>query len=200
MNLWGFAVAMAIFAASPGLGIMAVVGRSLGMGFIGALPLVMGIVVGDVIFLLLAVFGLAAIATHIGPFFIVIKYLGAAYLVYVGIKLWMAADDTQKIVSNKAQNHLISFVGGIMIPFGNPKAILFYMAFLPAFVDVTEIDAIEILQLGVVVFVVLAAVLLAYALAAAKVRSLFTSRENIRHLNKGSGAIMMGAGVGVAAL
>jgi hypothetical protein len=86
--LAAFAVALAIAVALPGPGIFAVVSCALGRGLRDALALIGGIILGDLIYFYCAVLGMAALARSMGEFFIVVKFAGAAYLVWLGIRLW----------------------------------------------------------------------------------------------------------------
>lgn len=85
-----FTIAMIILAASPGPGVFATVAQALAGGFRSTLEVIAGIVAGDLVFLLLAVFGLSALARTLGEFFIVIKIAGGCYLIWLGIKMWLA--------------------------------------------------------------------------------------------------------------
>lgn len=88
-----FAGAMFLLAATPGPGVFAVISRALASGFKNALFVVMGIVFADFLFLLLVVFGLSAIAAMMGEFFVLVKYLGGAYLIYLGYKIITSKDE-----------------------------------------------------------------------------------------------------------
>ncbi len=83
-------MAMLILAASPGPGVFATVARALSSGFRPAVGVIAGIVAGDIIFLGLAVFGLSVIAQAMGEFFFIIKIVGGAYLIWLGLKMWRA--------------------------------------------------------------------------------------------------------------
>ena len=89
-------------------------------------------------------------------------------------------------------------LGGFALTLGNPKAILFYAAFLPSFIDVTRLGLSDIALLVAVVTVVLFLVMLGYCSLAARARRLFQSRHSMRRLNRGAGALLIGAGVAVA--
>ena len=92
-TLLAFALAFFVAAASPGPGMAAVVARGLGGGFRGAFPMVLGLVLGDLVFLTTAAFGLAAVARTFGALFTLVKYAGAAYLLFLAWKLWTTPPD-----------------------------------------------------------------------------------------------------------
>src|SRR3954463_10319736 len=93
-NLLIFTIALSIAVATPGPGIFAVTSCAIGRGFREAVALTCGIVVGDLIFFLLAALGMAALAQAMGELFLFVKFAGAAYLIYLGVKLWRAQVET----------------------------------------------------------------------------------------------------------
>ncbi|OOY34834.1 LysE family translocator [Solemya velum gill symbiont] len=138
----GLALAMFLLAITPGPGVFATVSKALASGFRHTLPVIMGIVVGDLVFLLFAIYGLAAIAETFNALFTVIKYLGAAYLIWLGVRLWHARISLTDITEANYQSGKQSFLGGLSITLGNPKVILFYLGFLPTFVNLNLIPGL----------------------------------------------------------
>src|ERR1700761_6212283 len=104
LTLAAFALTYAIVCVVPGPGVAAIVARGLGGGFRGAVPMVIGILIGDLIYLSFAAFGLAAIATYFGAVFTIIRYLSAAYLLYIAWKFWTARPGSEQI-GPKAEQH-----------------------------------------------------------------------------------------------
>jgi len=194
-----FTIAMIILAASPGPGVFATVAQALAGGFRSALDVIAGIVAGDLVFLLLAVFGLATLARTLGEFFIVIKIAGGGYLIWLGIKMWLAKPvSPEKDPGGKKQTGAQRFLGGLLITLGNPKVILFYVGFLPTFMDLGSLATRDIVIVASLVAVVLVLTLGAYAYSASRARVFFTKPRAIRILNRGAGTVMMGAGVTIA--
>lgn len=190
--------AMFLLAVTPGPGVLATVARALASGFRPAALVVLGIVLGDLVFLLLAIFGLSALAVVLGDLFLVVKYLGAAYLVWLGLRLWFSdpvPQDSQPAGDTRAVGDLVS---GLLITLANPKVILFYLGLLPTFIDLERLTAIDILVTITVVTAVLGSTLLGYALAAARARNLIQSRRAARTLNRTAGAAMLAAGTALA--
>ena len=101
---------------------------------------VIGILVGDLVFLMLAIYGLSAIAETMGDLFVVVKYLGGAYLIWFGLGLWRARSTTVEVEEIQETSWVSNFLCGLTITLGDPKAILFYLSFLPAFLDVTRVS------------------------------------------------------------
>ncbi len=193
-----FALAMLILAASPGPGVFATVARSLSCGFRPALAVVAGIILGDIIFLLFAIFGLAILAQTLGSFFIIIKLLGGSYLIWQGIKIFFSntslTDSETKVTSSKSGN----FLSGLFITLGNPKVILFYCGFLPTFVSLAELTLADIFIIIAVIATVLAAVLGTYAWLASSARHFLKTPRQMQRLNRTAGGVMVTAGVVIA--
>lgn len=198
VTLAAFTLAYAIAVLVPGPGVAAVVARALGGGFASAVPMVLGILVGDLIYLVFALFGLAAIATWFGPVFIVVRYAGAAYLLYVAWQFWTAKPGAEQIRA-RTESGWKTFLSGFALTLGNPKTIVFYLALLPTVVPLDRpITVLGFIELVVIVIVVLLVIGLAYAALAAAARDLFRSSTAIRRLNRTAGIMMATAAAFVA--
>ncbi len=191
----GLAVAMFLLAVTPGPGVFATVARALSSGVGHASVVILGIVVGDLIFLLLAVFGLSAIADLLGGFFVFIKYAGGTYLIWLGLRIWFVQPAGKGVTGIREPSWRANFTSGLLITLGNPKVILFYLGFLPTFVDLHVLSGADIWLIAVVVSGVLASVLLAYAVAAGRARKMFTSERAVRRMNRTAGGVMATVGV-----
>lgn len=198
--LIAFALACFVFMASPGPGVFATIARALAFGFKSTMPFILGIALGDLVYFLFAIFGLAFVANVMGDAFVVIRWAGAAYLIYLGVKAWRQKPSLPgDSISDVARGgEMRAFMGGLFLTLGNPKAILFYMTFLPTFVDLEHLTMADGSLMATIVVVVLLVVVCGYAAMAAKARRLFRTERNIRHLNRGAGSLMIGAGVFVA--
>lgn len=195
-----FSSALFIAAASPGPGIAAIVARVLGRGPKGAAALSAGIVLGDLVWLTFAVMGLAALAQTFHGVFLAVKYAGAAYLLYLAYKLWTSPVAAQEVKANEKADHPAKLLlGGLALTLGNPKAIVFYLALLPTFLDLKQITLLGYLELALATMIVLSVVFGGYILLAVRARKLFTSPGAIRILNRVTGTVMAGAAAAVAA-
>lgn len=197
MTLWSvlaLAGAMALLAITPGPGVFATVSRALASGFGHAAVLVLGIVTGDLLFLLLAIYGLAAVAQVLGEFFTVVKYLGGAYLIWLGYRIWTSKPRAQQVAGVKELSWAANYTSGLVITLGNPKVILFYLGFLPTFLDLHSLTPADVAVAATVVSGVLGAVMLGYAWAAHRARRLFASARAERVMNRSAGGVMMLAG------
>lgn len=192
--------AMLLLAITPGPGVFTTVARALASGLKHAFFVVLGIVTGDLIFLLLAIYGLATVAANLHGLFVIIKYVGAVYLICLGVKLWRAKPQGLQIQAATAGHSWHgNFLTGLCITLGNPKVILFYLGFLPAFVDLTSLSGLDVGVIAAVVSLVLGVTMLAYAYAASRARTLFQESNSQRWLNRSAGSAMIATGSVLAA-
>src|SRR5688572_18130356 len=188
-------VALVILAVIPGPGVFTVVARSMASGFSHGLVAVFGIVFGDYIFIILSLYGLSALASTMGGVFTFIKYVGAFYLVWLGIKLLLTKYSSVEVKPIIELSFLSNFVAGLVTTLSNPKAILFYVSFFPAFISVQSVNVVETCQLLLVATIAVGSVMAAYAYAASKASHLFKSSRAAKTLNVAAGSIMVGSGV-----
>lgn len=195
-----FFIAIFVFVITPGPGMFALLARALATGARDCVALSIGMAIGDVLYLLLACLGLAAIAEHWGGLFTAIRWAGAAYLIYLGIAMWrLAVPDEQAAPVVPRASHAASLLQGFLISSSNPKVILFYVAFLPTFMDLTALSLQDIaLAVGLTLLAIMLGLLL-IALGASRVRRWVRSPRAVRRLNRSAGSIMVGAGVFLAA-
>lgn len=196
-----FVIAVFVLGVTPGPAVAATIARGLTTGFWSAAALHLGVVLGDLVLLSLAIFGMAAVAQAMGELFFVVKIIGAAYLVWLGWTLWTsepidpAAPAERAVPSRQTGRNVFA---GLVITLGNPKAIIFYAAFLPTFVDLRQVGAGDIAVIAAVVVIVLTITNLSYAALATRARDLLRSRRAMRTLNRTAGTMMVGAGIVVA--
>ena len=134
-------IAVLVLAVTPGPVVVATVARSLVSGLAPALAFALGVAAVDLGYLLLAIYGLSAISNVMGELFIVIKIVGAAYLFYLGIRLWLArAEPLGEGMAPPPRPFWRSFSEGALVDLANPKIILFYAAFLPTFADLDMLE------------------------------------------------------------
>lgn len=194
LSMLAFAGAMFLLAITPGPGVFATISRGLASGFLNASFVVAGIVVGDIVFLLLAIFGLSAIASVLGELFVFVKYAGGLYLLYLGFKM-ITAKESESVVEGKEElSWKKNFLTGLIITLSNPKVILFYLGFLPTFVNLATLGAIDIVVISIIVTVVLGGVMLGYAYSASGAKKLFKSKVAKRRMSVAAGSVMLGAG------
>ncbi|MCT8972096.1 LysE family translocator [Microbaculum marinisediminis] len=196
-SLLTFAAALALAAAIPGPGVAAVIARALGAGFRPTVPMVLGLIAGDLVYLSSAALGLGVIAATFGGLFTLIRWAGAAYLVYLAIRLFLARPEAGALPVRGGRRSG-AFLAGLFVTLGNPKVILFYLALLPTIIDLGGLTALGFVELSAVVAVVLLGVIGGYAALAARARLLFESPAARRILNRVAGVTMMGAAAAIA--
>jgi threonine/homoserine/homoserine lactone efflux protein len=195
-----FAAALFVAAASPGPGIAAIVARVLGRGLNGAVAFTAGLALGDVVWLTIAILGLAAIAHTFYGVFLVIKYAGVLYLLYLAYRLWTQPVEAREVVAQASNDKPVRlFLAGLAVTMGNPKVMVFYLALLPSLINLQAVTLLGWLELSLVTLGVLAVVFGTYVLLAARTRALFASPRAIRMVNRGTGAVMASAAVAIAA-
>ena len=199
-TLFAFTVAYVVAVLVPGPGVAAIVARALGGGFASAVPMILGILVGDLIYLVFALFGLAAIATYFGPIFTIVRWAGALYLLFIAWQFWTAKPGKEQLGPKKPEPWLRTFFSGFALTMGNPKTIVFYLALLPTVVPLDKpITVLGFSELVLIVTVVLLAIGAGYAALAAWARDVFTSSKAIRRMNRTAGIIMASAAAFVVA-
>lgn len=190
-----YLLAIFLFAITPGPGVFALIATGMNAGFRRCLSLTVGMTLSDVLYLLLATFGLATLAEHWGEVFGVIRVLGALYLFYLGWKLWTSpTQDEEMKAASTSGGALAGMMQGFLISASNPKVILFYIAFLPTFVDLDRLGGSSLTLLVALTVVGLMGGLCLVAAGAARARRIFRSSRAQRRLNRGAGSLMIGAG------
>jgi threonine/homoserine/homoserine lactone efflux protein len=199
-SVLAFCAVYAAAVASPGPGVAAVLARVLGFGYARFWAFLAGFVVGDLVWLCCAAAGLALVAEHFAGALLVIKYAGALYLLFIAWKIWTAPVAERGVGSERRdESALRLFLGSLSLTLGNPKVIAFFLALLPTVVDLPALTFPGFMLLAALCAIILSSVLLVYALAAGQARLLFTDPRAQRALNRGSGAVMAGVAVAVAA-
>ena len=200
LSFLGLCTAMLILAASPGPGVFATVSRSLATGFRSSLPVILGIVIGDIIFLMLAVFGMAAIAHTLGGLFVGVRIAGGLYLIWLGIRTWVSRPRAYFPDPGQAGwSDTGGLLSGLLITLSNPKVILFYCGFLPTFMDLSALSTVDLLLAAVAIASILAAVLAVYAYLTGRARQVLSSPRALKRINRIAGGIMVTTGIAVAA-
>lgn len=187
--------AMFVGALIPGVSVLAVSARSAASGFIYGAFTTIGIVVGDIFFILVAIFGLSLLADTLGNLFVLIKYLGGAYLMWLGISLWRAKSTTAETGEVMESSLLSSFLNGLFITLGDQKAILFYLGFFPAFLDLSALTSLDVGIVLLIAIVTVGGVKLGYAYFADRAGRIFKNSGAINIINITAGTVMIGVGI-----
>jgi threonine/homoserine/homoserine lactone efflux protein len=195
-EIWAaFAAASAILLIIPGPTVLLVVSYALGQGWRTALPMAVGVALGDFTAMTLSMLGLGALLAASATLFTILKWIGAAYLVYLGIKLWRAGDVLEAAPRTDAVSAAKMLGHAWLVTALNPKSITFFVAFLPAFLD-PGADFLTQMLLFEATFLALAfANAFGYALVASKARGFVGNPRAIGLVNKAGGGLLVGAGV-----
>jgi threonine/homoserine/homoserine lactone efflux protein len=210
--MFGLAAAAFVFALIPGPGVAALVAQSLGKGFWHGLRFAIGLQIGDMVYLLMALFGMGWVASQMGGYFAVLKWLGAAYLAWLGIRSLRAAFSRSAGESDKVGLEVAAdkpgrlgnsrggtFLAGMCVTLGNPKVMAFYCGFLPGFIDMASLSTMGIVQVVAIIFPVVLSVLTGYVWLASRGRRAARSTRFWKAANGTAGCVMIGAGVAVVA-
>lgn len=199
-DLLTFTLALTIAVASPGPGVAAVVARALATGFRRTVPIIGGLILGDIIYISAAIGGLAALAAAFGEVFMVVRWLGAAYLLYLAVRLWRSRPDHGDAAAARPGGSAFQvFLAGLSITLGNPKVMVFYLALLPALIDLRTVGAAEYLAMIGIVAVVLTLVIGTYAALAGRARTFLATPGRRKVLDRIAGSIMAGAAAAIIA-
>ena len=185
-----FAAASTVLLVIPGPTVLLVVSYALGQGWRTALPMAVGVALGDFTAMTLSMLGLGALLATSATLFTALKWLGAAYLVYLGLKLWRAGGTLEAAPRTDAASAARMLGHAWLVTALNPKSITFFVAFLPAFLDPAA-DFLTQMLVFEATFLVLAFV---NALVASRARRFAGNARAIGVVNKVGGGLLIGAG------
>ena len=186
-----------VYAISPGPGIFAVLATSTRYGPIAALWLSIGHVIGDILYVSIAMFALTFLAQTIEQSMVYVRIFGAAYLLYIGFQQYRSMGVSFK--ETKIQKSIIQLLfSGFIIGGTNPKTIIYYLSFLPIFIDLNNLTLATEVQVIVVVGITVLFVLSLANILGLRLRKSVKDPETIQKVNKITGITMMLVGVFVA--
>ena len=189
-----FTAASAVLLIIPGPTVLLVVSYALGQGWRTVLPMTVGVALGDFTAMTLSMLGLGALLAASATLFTILKWVGAAYLVYLGIKLWRAGGTLEAAPRTDAVSAAKMLGHAWLVTALNPKSITFFVAFLPAFLD-PQADFLTQMLVFETTFLLLAfANAFGYALVATRARGFVANPRAIGVVNKVGGGLLIGAG------
>jgi len=195
-----FTAASAVLLIIPGPTVLLVVPYALGQGWRTVLPMTVGVALGDFTAMTLSMLGLGALLAASATLFTILKWVGAAYLVYLGIRLWRAGGTLDAAPRTDAVSAARMLGHAWLVTALNPKSITFFVAFLPAFLD-PRADFLTQMVVFETTFLVLAfANAFGYALVAARARGFVANPRAIGIVNKVGGGLLIGAGAATVTL
>lgn len=187
-------VSMALLAAIPSTSVAAVSARSASHGFMHGALASGGILVGDLLFILVAMFGLAALTEALGDLFFLVRYLGGAYLIWLSILLWRSRRSRAEFSGRGDASLWSSFMIGLLITLGDHKALLFYLGFLPAFIDLAALSPFDVAAVVLITIAAVGGVKLGYAFLASRASG-FLGNNAGRAMNTIAACLLFVAGV-----
>ncbi|MFW1678173.1 LysE family translocator [Pontibacter sp. JAM-7] len=187
---------MVLLAALPSSSVALVVARAASLGPANGIAVGIGIVLGDLLFVGLAIAGMSAAAEVLGSFFVVVKVIGGLYLIYFGMKLLIASSAPLQAPPNSLQpkNLVASLVSGFVLTLGDIKAIFFYASLFPAFIDLADIGFYEMSVVVAITIISVGGVKIAYALLGANVSNIARRHRFSGVYQKTIGGVMLGTG------
>ena len=195
-----FAAATAVLLVIPGPTILLVVSYALGQGWRTALPTAAGVALGDFTAMTLSMLGVGALLATSATVFTALKWVGAAYLIWLGIKLFRAGGTLDAKPREDAVSSLKMLGHAWLVTALNPKSITFFVAFLPQFLDPKADFWMQMLIFEATFVTLAAANAFGYALVASRARSVVKSPRALSIINKTGGTLLIGAGIATVAI
>jgi leucine efflux protein len=196
-DYWAFVIAVIVFLAIPGPGNLAIITSTTKGRILGGLAATLGVIAGDQVLMWLAVAGVATLLAANPQVFAAVQYMGAAYLAWLGYKMLRAKAGDAPVINMQARRY---FQQSLLITLLNPKAIVFYMAFFPLFVNPATHQglrtfAVMAATIALLTFLYCITVTLITHFAAERLRA---SPRVSGWLNKVAGVFLIGFGIKLA--
>lgn len=207
LEIWlAFVMATVVFCIIPGPTVILVIGQAIAHGKKSVIPLVAGVLAGDFTAMTLSVIGLGAILAASASLFLVLKWFGVGYLIYLGIKTWRqtpqrfaeADFDGAKTVGREQGRNM--FRSAFLVTALNPKDIIFFVAFLPQFIDPNTAVFPQWLILMATLLCLVGINISFYTYFAGTVRQRIQSYQARKRLNRIGGTALVSAGLITASL
>ena len=199
---WDFFVfvgALSVAAFSPGPGLAAIVATVLAKGARSTTWFCAGVILGDIVWLSLSLGGLAILAQQIPAVFVVIKWAGVVYLIWLAWGAWSADVHLREgEAETESRSRIVRVLAGFAVTMGNPKAMLFYIALLPSLISPTSLSAGAVVPLYIAVVVILGVSFATYSIAAEAARRTMKSARAVRVVNRMTASALGGAAVWIA--
>ncbi len=196
-----FAVAMAALCIVPGPAVLLVLSQALSHGTAKAVWSILGITVAGIAWFALSATGIGAVLTASYELFFAIKWVGVAYLIWLGVSTFLRTSRLSMVTpaaGTASAGRL--FAGGFVLQMANPNVLLFFTAFLPQFLDPHAALLPQIGVLAATTAVIEIVVQLGYAILAGRFRALLTAPRFARITDRVAGTLLIVAGLGMAAM
>jgi homoserine/homoserine lactone efflux protein len=194
-----YLLATIILSVTPGPGVFSSISSGLHHGFRLGLWNGVGMQAANMVYVAVVALGLGALLLASETLFTVVKWLGVAYLIYLGVVTWRTPPQAfHEDRDDSATTGTELFTRGFLVNITNPKGIIFFAAIFPQFVDVARPQLVQYLILGATTFVTDLAIMMAYTALAAKVFRAMSEPAHLRWVNRGLGSLFVAAGVALA--
>lgn len=193
-----FVAASSVLLVIPGPTILLVVSYALGQGWRAALPMAAGVALGDFTAMTLSMLGVGALLATSATLFTALKWIGAAYLIWLGVRLWRAGGALDAPPRADAASGARMIAHAWIVTALNPKSITFFVAFLPQFLDLSGDFWTQALVFETTFLALSFANAFGYGLAASKARLVVRDARAIGAFNKLGGTLLIGAGLAAA--
>ncbi|MEC7118360.1 MAG: LysE family translocator [Pseudomonadota bacterium] len=198
-NLLAMASALVVLAALPSISVLTVVSRSASLGLSHGIASIVGVLLGDLIFILVALFGLSLLNAWLTPLRPALPWLAAIYLIVLGYQLWQATPPPQQLVTVPSAPYHSSLLAGLLITLADQKAIVFYLAFFPMFIQLEHLTLLDVVLIILITIMCVGGVKLIYAVVARRAM-LQLAQHWQQRLYRLASLMLMGIGLSVLML
>lgn len=195
VNAAALAGVMVLGALVPGVSVLTVSARSAALGFRHGALASAGIVAGDMVYILVAIYGLSTLADLFGEQVVLVRYIGAACLVWLGLALWRSGPATRRADASNMSSVSSSFLAGLLVTLADQKAVLFYLGILPAFMDMSRLSVIDTVIILLIAVLAVGTPKLIYVLLAERGAQLFNSPRSARAVNVTTASVLIGVAI-----
>jgi homoserine/homoserine lactone efflux protein len=202
-EMWlAFTVTEMVLCFTPGPAVLLVLSQALARGTVASIWSNLGVLGGNTVYFILSATGLGAVLMASYELFSAIRWIGAAYLIWLGVTAFLGTSPVLSLAprGDAPRGAWRMFVNGVVLQTANPKALLFFTALLPQFVDPRESLVVQVAILGVTSEVIEFLVLLGYGVLAGRMTSFASRPRFVKLLNRTAGSMLIAAGVGTAAI
>ncbi len=183
----------------PGPAVMLTLNNSIQRGILKSLAGILGIALAILLVAIISATSLGIVLASSAIAFNIIKIFGAAYLIYLGIKMFRSEATNNDLFKEQEGSFFKCFMEGFLVSVSNPKAVIFFMSIFPQFIDLTQEYTPQFILLAVTFSFLVIVIHTIYAVSASFAKSKLSSQKGSSLLNKISGGVFVSFGVGLAA-